>query len=203
MIKKIHLHLIIMSFLTLIVIGGIIYYFINNNQTESKKITGGEVATILEGNGSNNNSQPLISSQNAYMVEVLDIRGSINKNIEELISQSKYPTLFQKDEMIGKAENIKSDIAKGIERLKKLNLTSDLQTLNKNHIKSLELLNEAMDAYIAMQNANDQTEKQKQSELFSYKIEESNKAIQSQSGANSTNSTGNYNTNLNVSDVLQ
>jgi len=176
---------------TILILGlGLYFYYNNKNKNQNtpspqiKADAGGIPISGTQSGGSENAST--MSNASEYSIKILDIRGPINKQIEDLISKSKYTTLFDNGTMIKQAEDIKNKINEGINTLNGLSLSSDLKKINEGQIGSLNLLNEAMDAYIAMKNATDQTEQQKQSELMSYKIDESNKLIQAVSGTGSS-----------------
>lgn len=189
------------AFTALIIVCGVYYYQKNNEGTSSLINSSGGQASIL---GTNTNTQAM-SNYNEYMVKVLDVRTPINKGIEDLMSKTKYTTLFDKDTMIKQANEIKTSIETGIKTLKSLNLSTDLEAINKKQMYSLELLNEAMSAYIAFQNTDNETEKKKQSELMSYKIDDSNNQIKdiTSSSSGSTNSNNINSDSINVGEALQ
>jgi len=183
---------------TILIIGTGIYFY-NKNKTNAsvQNTSNGGVGTIAGVSDSINAST--ITNYNEYMVKVLDVRSPINKKIEDILSKSKYKTLFDKNTMISETNDIKKMINDGIVTFNNLSLSAELMALKQKQVESLSLLNEAMDAFIAFQNATDQTEQQKQSELMSYKIDQSNALIQNNSSdnqnSNATPSTNNSNNN--------
>lgn len=190
-----------LAFTLLIILGGLYYYQKNSEQnTKTVNNTAGQPQVL--GTSSTNNS-PVMSNYNEYSAKVLEIRTPINKGVEDLISKTKYSTLFDKDTLTKEANDVKTSINSGIKTLKELSLNATLAAVNQKQIRSLELINEAMDAYIALQNAEDSTEKQKQSELVSYKIDVSNKEIQTSSASPSVNSNNSSSTGSNAINVVQ
>lgn len=158
----------------LIIVGGIYYFYQKKNQPEAAiKSEGGQAAVMGE-----KEDKQVISSSNIYINKVLEIRRPLNEKIEELLPKTKYKTLFEKEELIKEAKECKTMVAEGKKTLEELDLSTELQAINKKEIQSLEFLDEAMNAYLTFQNSDNPQEKQKQLELVNYKIDQSNKVIQ-------------------------
>jgi len=189
------------AFTVLIIGTGIYFYNKNKTNASAQNTSNGGVGMIAGVSNSINAST--ITNYNEYMVKVLDVRSPINKKIEDILSKSKYKTLFDKNTMISETNDIKKMINDGIVTFNNLSLSAELTALEQKQVESLSLLNEAMDAYIAFQNATDQTEQQKQSELMSYKIDQSNALIQNNSSNNQNSTSGTNNSNNSTMNIVQ
>jgi hypothetical protein len=189
-----------LAFTVLVIAAGLYYYKNNSENTQPANNSGGQSQIM----GTSTDSAAM-SDYNEYSIKVLDVRSPINKNIEDLMSKTKYSTLFDKETVIKQANDIKSAVESGIKTLENLKLNTSLKAINQKQISSLKLLDEAMDAYIAFQNTEDKTEQQKQSELVSYKIDESNKQIQNAASgsSSSSNNSNSGSTNSNAINIVQ
>lgn len=176
---------------------GIIYY---NSQKKNDNQTQNSNPTVLGIKNDKNNT----ISNDEYLKTVSNIRQPINKKIEDLIPKLKYSTLFQSEEIVNNANEIKGMIDQGLQKLSGLNISSDSKQTNDKQIESLNDLKDAVNALIAMEKTADKTEKQKQLELFNYKIEESNRAIQNNNSSTSnSNGSSDKNNSVNNSNLLQ
>ena len=166
---------------------GLGYYFNNKNKLDDNTTNGGNAEVL----GAKTNQAEISVSD--YTKKITDIRQPINKKIEDLMPKLKYTTLFQTNDIISSAEEIRGMIQQGLQTLNGLNISADLKSTDGKQVESLTYLKDAMDALIAMEKATDKTEKQKQLELFNYKIEESNRVIQGNSPTTNNNSSGTSN----------
>jgi len=210
--NKNNLLFILPAVIILIVLG--IYYY-NYSKPSSKNDNSskaGEAAVLGTNTGTSvSNDEPAITDSNQYFYQVSDVRVPINKKIEELLPKLQYTTLFDKDQMISGAEEIKKMLNDGINTFNGLKLSSTLQAVNKKEVESMQYLIEGMDAIIALENTDDQKEKQKQNELLNWKINESNRVLNEiqkdssgSSGSSNSGSSGSSGSGtLNVTDVLQ
>lgn len=112
----------------------------------------------------------IIKDNASFLEKINTIRKPANDSFKDLLEKIKYPNLFSADDLI--TDN-KEKINTAKEEINSLSVASKYQQAVEQHIKSLDLLLEALDA---LQQAKATGDK-KQSELFSYKIDQSNKIL--------------------------
>jgi len=105
---------------------GLGFYFKDNNKSEVSIANSGNSQVL-----GTKNSQPEISVSD-YTKKITDIRQPINKKIEDLSPKLKYTTLFQINDIISSAEEIKGMIVQGLQTLNGLNISTDLKSSNDN-----------------------------------------------------------------------
>ncbi len=172
--EKIDYKYIIPLILIVIIIAGGFYWY-NQNKEENQNAQAGQIGLDADLGDSVNST----TTSQEYSTKINEIRTKVNKDFEDLASKAKYTTLFSSDEITNLINQTKIDIADGINQLQSLKLDSTLVENNQKQLQSLNLLAESIDAFSKYRVATDQTEAQKQYELYQYDIEQSNKIIQS------------------------
>lgn len=181
---KIDYKYIIPLVLIAIIVAGGLYWYKQNHNEENSNATSANASQNLDVQSSNNSNTPTAMTSQEYSAKINEIRTKVNKDFEDLASKAKYTTLFSSDEINDLINQTKTDTADGISQLQNLNLDSSLSATNQKHIESLKLLADAINAFSNYRVATDQTEAQKQYELYQYDVEQSNKIISGMTGSN-------------------
>lgn len=170
--------------LILVIVAGIGLVLINKQNSSTDiaptKIAANDAGGIVLGDSSNNKpiaNPSAIADGQTYNSKVLEIRKPINQGFQDLSEKAKYTTLFPSEEIQKIIDDTKKNIESGIDTLTNLSIDEKLRTANDLHIKSLNLLLEAINSYNNARHETDKKEAQRLSELFSYDIEQSNNIL--------------------------
>lgn len=149
---------------------------INSNSSPSSDSFG-----IILGDSSSDNSLTkdpnIITDGQTYNSKITEIRKPVNQGFQDLSDKAKYTTLFPPEEIQKIISETRKNIESGIDTLKNLSIDEKFRSANDLHLKSLNLLLEAINSYNSARKQTDKKEAQRLSELFSYDIDQSNNIL--------------------------
>lgn len=175
--------------LLVLLCGGV--YLYQKNSDDSNQLASSSTSADLNSSsdssgivlGDNSSASSLAKDANTitdgqtYNAKITEIRKPINQGFQDLSEKAKYTTLFPSEEIQRIIDDTRKNIESGIDTLTNLSIDEKLRTANDLHIKSLNLLLEAINSYNNARQQTDKKEAQRLSELFSYDIEQSNNIL--------------------------
>ena len=185
-------HYIIVGILILgLILGSIYYYTTKEEETIEtiKTINDKDNAGIVLGDEDSQTQTDIststtaakstkITSGEVYLAKINEIRKPINDKFDDLNAKMKYKTLFTDEDAQQAIDDLTNLINESMETITNLPIDKKFQAANEKEIESLTLLSEAMDAFQKLYVSTDQEEKTKLNDIYSYKVDQSNKVLE-------------------------
>lgn len=139
---------------------------------------------IISLNPNNNSSSTTLSNSSLtdqvisgsnYLSKIAEIRRPVNAILEDLNQKTRYSKLFSKDEVLALIAKTREEVKKASEKINSIIVSQNFSEAQKANIKALDLLDEAVLSLREFYETGDEAKLQ----FYNFKIEESNKIVQS------------------------